>query len=150
MKISELYKYSWFADLAYVEWKDDNLAGQFSVDAAVAAERTPQKLAEKIFYANKENYSVLNYHSNDDTGFKASLYGNGSEKILAICGTEPEQIYNSEDLLEADFADIGGYGFALNQAVSLVNYILRLTADKKRTDVLQLSWEKHYALPKES
>jgi hypothetical protein len=39
MKISELYKYSWFADLAYVEWKDDNLAGQFSVDAAVAAER---------------------------------------------------------------------------------------------------------------
>ncbi|WP_448874515.1 putative Ig domain-containing protein, partial [Desulfobulbus propionicus] len=150
MYISGCYKYSWFADLAYVQWDDNNLIGNDAIGAAVDAERVPQKLAEKIFLTENENYSVLNYHSNDDTGFKASLYGNGSEKILAICGTEPEQIYNSEDLLEADFADIGGYGFALNQAVSLVNYILRLTADKKRTDVLQLSWEKHYALPGES
>jgi hypothetical protein len=49
MKISEFYKYSWFADLAYVEWNDTNLSGNYAIDAAIAAERAPLALAEKIF-----------------------------------------------------------------------------------------------------
>ncbi len=150
MNISEFYKYSWFADLAYVEWNDSNRNGDFAVDAAVDAERAPQKLAEKIFKDYNENYSVLSHHPNDDSGFKASLYGNGSEKILSICGTEPESLYNSEDLLNADLADIGGYGVAINQAVSMFNYIMRLTAERSQTDVLQLSWTMHYAMPGDS
>ncbi len=49
MKISEFYKYSWFADLAYVEWNDNNGVEDEAIKAAVDAKRTPQKLAEKIF-----------------------------------------------------------------------------------------------------
>ena len=41
MNISEFYKYSWFADLAYVEWNDGNLIGDEAIKAAVAAKRAP-------------------------------------------------------------------------------------------------------------
>jgi hypothetical protein len=140
MNISEFYKYSWFADLAYVEWDSTNKTGQQAIDAAKAAERAPQDLAEKIFLSGNQNFSVLSYYPNDATGFKASLYGNGSEKILSICGTEPESVWNSVDLLKVDFSDIGGYGVALNQAVSMFNYIMTLTAETSQTDVLQLAW----------
>ncbi|MDY0361942.1 MAG: hypothetical protein RBR08_10845 [Desulforegulaceae bacterium] len=132
MEISEFYKHSWFADLAYVEWNDDNRNEQKAVDAAVKAKRAPGKLAEKIFLDKKEKYSVLSYHANEDsdsdTGFKASLYGNRSEKILSICGTESEWLINSEDI-KADFQDIGSFGVSINQAVCMYNYIMRLTAD---------------------
>ena len=144
MNISEFYKYSWFADLAYVDWDDSNKSENKAVEAAIATKGTPQALAEKIFLSENENYSVLSYFANEDsdTGFKASLYGNGSEKILALCGTEPEDNY-SVDLLEADLRDIRKYGVAINQAVFMFNYIMRLTADAQ-TDVVQLAWEEHY------
>jgi hypothetical protein len=141
--ISEFYKYSSFADLAYVEWDDDNLNGDNAVYASIKAKRAPGKLAEKIFLDKKEKYSVLSYYANEDsdTGFKASLYGNESEKILSICGTEPPGI----DLLKADFQDIGSFGVSINQAVCMYNYIMRLTADTS-TDVQQLAWNEYYVL----
>jgi hypothetical protein len=137
MNISEFYKYSWFADLAYVEWNDNNLFENYAVDAAVDAKRAPQALAEKIFLSGKENYSVLSYHPNDDSGFKASLYGNGNEKILSICGTETG-VGGNVDLLVADIQHIGLVGFAFEQAVSMFNYIQRLQVNEGG-DVLQLT-----------
>ena len=35
MNISEFYKYSWFADLAYVEWNDNNLESDDAISRAL-------------------------------------------------------------------------------------------------------------------
>jgi hypothetical protein len=51
MNISDFYKYSWFADLAYVEWNDSNRISNEAVKSAQDAKRAPLKLAEKIFLA---------------------------------------------------------------------------------------------------
>ncbi|MBS0335719.1 MAG: hypothetical protein JSS40_02665 [Proteobacteria bacterium] len=44
-----------------------------------------------------------------------------------------------KDLYEADLRDIGFSGVAIHQAVSMVNYILRLSAPKSKSDVAQLT-----------
>lgn len=109
MNIAEYAKYAWFSDLSYVEWSDSNTATKEEMIAASkAAQRTPEMLGEKIFSTDKNNYSVLSFSPNDESGFKASLYGNGTEKILAICGTEPFV----PDLTQADLAEIGIFGLA--------------------------------------
>ena len=95
MNISEFYKYSWFADLAYVEWDDDNKSGDKAVDTATAAKRTPQVLAKKIFSSDNanENYPVLSYFANEEsnTGFKASLYGN-ARSLVRNLGSDLEKV----------------------------------------------------------
>ena len=62
MKIADFYQYSWFSDLAYVEWSDDNTSSiQLIIEAAHLAKRIPGKsdgagdttadtLGENIFY----------------------------------------------------------------------------------------------------
>ena len=135
MNNSKYYNYAWFSNLAYVNWSESNTANRRKmVEAASQAQKVPEKLGEKIFLENKENFSVLSYHPNDESGFKASLYGNGKEKILAICGTEPYV----PDLTQADIADIGIFGLAIHQAVGLFNYVMRLRAAPGESNVLQL------------
>jgi hypothetical protein len=132
MNVDKYAQYAWFSDLAYVEWNDGNISGGSARDAAKEAKRVPQDLGEQIFI--KDNYSVLSFSPNDESGFKASLYGNGAEKVLAICGTEPFV----PDLTQADIAEIGIIGFALHQSVGLFNYIMRLKAAPGESNVLQL------------
>jgi len=135
MNIVDYFKYSLFSDLAYVKWNDANTIDDNSMVAAAAGEnveRAPEALGTKIF--KEENFSVLSFQENDPVGFAASLYGNGSEKVLAIRGTEPV----IPDLTQADLYEIGKYGVSISQAVSLFNYILKLTAPVT-ADVLQLN-----------
>ena len=93
MNIFELYKYSWFSNLAYLEWNDTNLSGKKAIDLAKSKKNTPENLGKEIFI--KENYSVLSYHPNDDFGFKASLYSNDTEKVASSAEFVGSSLKNS-------------------------------------------------------
>ncbi|RLJ69174.1 hypothetical protein, partial [Sulfurisoma sediminicola] len=155
MNIQDYYKYSWFSTLAYVDWKTDALnttdPGPAIRDAA-SAERVPgdrldtkvNTLGEKIFSPatdGGEGWQVADFQPNDAAGFAASLFvkAGTNEKILAIRGTEPSTLGQAySDLLKADLQQIGEYGTAISQAVSLFNYVQRLMAPASKTDVVQL------------
>ena len=115
MIIQGFYKYTWFANLAYVNWNpaavglDKNVtsaANQAISDAnAPGVERVPgqakgvvDSLGEKIFMPivdGGEGWHVADYQANtEDTGFSASLFTKETtnEKVLAIRGTEPSDI----------------------------------------------------------
>ena len=144
MKISEYYKYSLFSDLAYVEWDGTNGVLEKAVEAANDAKRAPINLGEEIFITDK--WGVTSYCPNQpDTGFKASLYDNGQEKILALCGTEPDQ-QGALDLWKADVVEIGRFGLSISQAVDMYNYIMKLSTPKFH-DVVQLTLKSSLLVP---
>ena len=148
MSIQELYKYSWFANLAYVRWSEAdrvarppiNTAPGALIIAANDAKRVPGNtdtpevdgLGDRIFMAPTDGglgWQVASFEPNDpNTGFAASLFVNSAtgEKVLGVRGTEPSGTQLFKDLLKADLAEIGVIGMAVSQAVSLYNYIERL------------------------
>ncbi len=142
MYIREFFKYSWFADLAYVDWRSmsygDKPDPEFPIRDAHDSVRVPgvrndqndRTLGDKIFLrpedtANvSEGWKVADFRPTDsDTGFAASLFTNEytNEKVLGIRGTDVSDL--QKDLIEADLQQIGGLGLALSQAVSLFNYV---------------------------
>jgi Ca2+-binding RTX toxin-like protein len=157
MNIQDFYKYSWFSTLAYIDWKQDaiySLSGAPPIRDAMAGQspRIPgdtttdiiDSLGEKIFAPvskGGEGWQVASFQPNDTAGFAASLFvkAGTNEKILAIRGTEPSTLGQAYlDLLKADLQQIGEYGTAISQAVSLFNYVQRLMAPASKTDVMQL------------
>ena len=149
MKIADFYKYSWFADTAYVKWDDVNsVDAQAWIQAAHAASRIPgstseddnivDTLGERIFQKTSVGgeglhglgWQLLAFHTNEDSdsGFAASLYGDGNEKVLAIRGTEATLSGGIDDLANADLRDIVGLGVAVEQAISLINWVRRISA----------------------
>ncbi len=143
MTFAELSKYAWFADLAYVKWEESsngsdnfhNVLPDKMIEAAVEAKRAPENLANKIF--DDLGFTIDSFQRNTGSGFAASLYNNGAEKVLAIRGTEPMDQFGT-DLFEADLMGIGLRGLALSQAVDMINYIMRLQGDENDSTVKQL------------
>lgn len=160
MSIQNFYKYSQFSALAYVDWRNiSKLDYREAVKDASAAKRIPgntsdssiNTLGEKIFAPvtdGGQGWQVTNFHPNDAEGFKASLFTNSvtGEKVLAIAGTEPK-VNPHADLFKADLQEIGDYGMAISQAVSLFNYVQLLKAPTSDTDVLQLELKIDYIIP---
>jgi hypothetical protein len=100
-------------------------------------------LGEKLFVrtdANPDVWTILHYHGGDvpatvdpiaaadKTGFAATLFARGGERVLAIRGVEPSVTVADavRDLLGASVGGIGLLGVALNQLVDLVNLVHRL------------------------
>ena len=136
MNYSSYYKYSWFADLSYVIWDSLNIANADAiVKASQNAKRIPPNLGTKIFKTDGwkiPSASQGGFYTDDPiTGFAANLFVNDQtkEKVLAIRGTEP----NTVDILQADLLEIGLIGVALSQAVSLFNYVMRLSSPLSTT-----------------
>ncbi|MEX2481767.1 MAG: calcium-binding protein [Gammaproteobacteria bacterium] len=152
MKIAKLYEYAWFADLAYVEWRDEvtgdsTSARQAAVEDANTALRAPEltlpvfglgevgetigpALATKIFDVDAEAWYVVHHQPNTPSGFSATLFaqsGSG-EQVLAVRGTETTLDQLGPDLFTAGLQEIGGLGMALSQTVDLVNYVSLLQA----------------------
>lgn len=130
MNLSDYYKYSVFANLSYVVWSEQNIGTQTApaprIKAARDFLRVPELLATQIFDDDQWYIPTTNgFVPNDPSGFAANVFVNGKDpkaKVLAIRGTEtepPGQIL--ADLLSADAYEIGLYGLALHQAVSLIN-----------------------------
>jgi hypothetical protein len=161
MTIQDYYKYSQLSSLAYVDWSDSsvgldkipNLAATQAIKDANSAGRMPGEsagdidtLGEKFFM--QDGWRIADFQPNDNAGFKASLFTNAAtgEKVLGIAGTEPD-VNPYLDLIKADFKEIGDYGMAISQAVSLFNYIQCLQAPQGSTDVLQLELIIDYVVP---
>lgn len=71
-------------------------------------------------------YQNPNGHSDPASGFAAMLVQNDTtgKKVLTIAGTEPNAPGQfAQDLVEADGREIGFWGIALGQVVSLYNYV---------------------------
>ncbi|BAO29611.1 putative Ig domain-containing protein [Sulfuritalea hydrogenivorans] len=144
--IFQQYEYAKLSAAAYI-----NFAGVSYTDGRLIAEAAstkqgviPLALATQMFVRDPVNnpnpWTVLGApYNNDAAGFHATLFGRGTEKVLAIAGTEPSVGGQVDlDLFLADIAEIGTYGVAFHQSVSMINYILRLAAPPGSTDVLQL------------
>ena len=159
MTIQEFYKFSQFSVLAYVDWRDiSKLDYREAIGDANAAERVPgnnddpaiDTLGEKIFAPvtdGGQGWRIADFQPNDTAGFKASLFTNSAtgEKVLAIAGTEPN-VNPILDLLKADLQEIGTYGMAISQAVSLFNYVQRLKAPAGDS-VVQYELQKNIIIP---
>lgn len=85
MKIQDLYKYSWFSALAYVDWRRrSNLTPTEAIEDANSAQRVPgiaggviDTLGERIFSPTTdggEGWTVADHQANDADGFAASLF----------------------------------------------------------------------------
>jgi hypothetical protein len=139
LTIAEIYKFSSLATASYVR------LGGYSPDAwqlmlpieARLQERLPFELGQFLFDLNASNenpnpWKILDYYGgdipgvNDRSGFAATLFEQNGEKVLAIRGTEPSEDLGV-DLLSADM-QIGIFGLALTQVVSMANYVMRLRA----------------------
>ncbi|MGH8120600.1 MAG: hypothetical protein ACRESK_08310, partial [Gammaproteobacteria bacterium] len=117
-------------------------------NAANSARRVPGDpnsptitLGQDIFI--DQNWSVSSFQPNDATGFAANVFSKTgtNEKVLAIRGTEAGLGFPTQtlaDLVAADLDQIGLMGMALEQAVSLFNYIQTLRSDATDTQVLRL------------
>ena len=149
MTLKDYYKYSWFSNMAYVLWDETNTVNVSAMmGAANSQQRVPGNpnslattLGQDIFIT--QAWSVTSFQPNDSTGFAANVFSKAgtNEKVLAIRGTEAGPGYpiqTLEDLVTADIGEIGLMGLALEQAVSLFNYIQQLRADATNTEVLRL------------
>lgn len=141
MNIRELSQYAQFANLAYVKWKnvaatkieDELIKAAYEAEHISGNITTPSDtLGELIF----KGWQILNHYPNDETGLSATLFGNGTEKILSIRGTEP----GMPDLYEVDLQDIGYYGVAIEQLVELYNYISLLSVEEGQEGIPQIEY----------
>lgn len=148
MNIKDIYELSWFSNMAYVGWNDVNSLNKDRMILEAGsddAQRIPLALGGQIFV--RDNWEVTDIHPNDENGFAGNVFDNGDKTILAIRGTEidasllPPSIGDQTflDLLDADIQQIGLVGLAIDQCVSLFNYVQCLQADASDNHVLQLT-----------
>ena len=93
MNIQGFYTYSWFANLAYVNWRTTSWGSNATlrdvIDDANNVNRVPgdtettpaiiDTLGEKIFFPTAdggEGWHVADFSENDDVGFSATLFAN--------------------------------------------------------------------------
>ena len=111
----EYYKYSFFADLSYVNWISNKNYTYIDIRAATSdpdTQKGPESIVKDFFIT--KGWEISNVQENDDVGFKASLYSDGTEKILAIASTE-----NLTDWDE-NLSRVGGIGVAIKAGSKLV------------------------------
>ena len=150
--ILDYYEYAKLATAAYVlmDKYPTFTEAQFALEADSSEQkRIPLALANQMFGSGPTSWTIPanGYHGNDPTGFAATLFertgGSVTEKVLAIRGTEPTGDKSDPtsqfqlDLVDADICQIGLVGFALEQTISMINYILRLKGNAGTSDVTQ-------------
>jgi len=157
------YEYAKLASAAYIRLESEpTYAGGRVAFQANGQARLPLALANQTFNENSSEaiasgqsvWTIPNfgpdrngYFGNDPlTGFAATLFEKDGQHVLAIRGTEPTGDQRLYDVLIADLQQIGFMGVALDQAVSMVNLILRMREPQRNTSVLQFEW-KHTVAP---
>ena len=145
--VTDYYKFATLSTASYVRMGGLSLDGatfaQRAADAELNGGRLP--LVQGQFFFDPANafgapvWNVLSYYGGDiptsvdpiaaadRSGFGATLFERDGEKVLAMRGTEPFQD-GLVDLLSADMGQIGIFGLALTQVVSMANYVARLRA----------------------
>ena len=160
--------YAKLANLAYLDLSKWSIPEGRSIDdketiidvsISRRQEVLPEALVRQLIASRdqSEDWSILTpyyktdpitRHSDPDTGFAGMLLGHEQHgKVLVIAGTEfrkHRQTYY--DLLKSSLSQIGLRGVAVEQLVSLFNYVQVLKASPGQQNVLQLnfkdSWSK--------
>ncbi|MGE0337639.1 MAG: hypothetical protein AB7Q76_20285, partial [Gammaproteobacteria bacterium] len=136
MSIQATFQISLFANLSYVRW--DSLDTPTAATIAVASSEGAIAPANVVIQSlGPAAWSIPSYTESTSTGFAANVFASGTQKILAIRGTEPGDPGRALDLFQADLLELGLIGTSLSQAVSLFNYVTRLAAPAGTTDVRQ-------------
>lgn len=141
MSFRNVYRHSLFANMAYVDWDTFNTSSILDIGlAAQDALAVPISVVDaKLGIGAEVSWSIPSFHPSDETGFAANVFANGTEKVLAIRGTELDQTQRYLDAIQADLFELGLIGTSLSQAVSLFNYVERLRAPAGSMEVLQLA-----------
>ena len=142
--ILDYYEFAKLSTAAYIKLEDEpSMAGAKIAIQANRQERIPEALANQMFDP-KDNpnpvWTIANknaYHGNDETGFAATLFERDGEKVLAIRGTEPSEQWGL-DLFKADIGQIGMVGLALEQTISMINFIAQLRGEAGTKNVNRL------------
>ena len=126
--MSDIYsfKYSLVAELSYIDFSDRIYGDDDDLYDALTDNQLSSTLAKHVV----DNWSLISYQPNTLTGFSATLFKNrlSGEFALAIRGTENgTSVFSPLDWL-TNISDIGSQGIAVNQAVDLYNYIIKLSA----------------------
>ena len=128
--IDKLFDFARLADAAYIkfisssEWSNLNIVRS----RAEAQARMPLDFASSTFTTTVGGWQIVGYDDSDNnsSGFAGTLFKSTEGKyVLALRGTETGD--GGTDL-KADLKEIGFIGLALSQAVSMVNWVLRLQA----------------------
>jgi Ca2+-binding RTX toxin-like protein len=157
--ISDYYEYAKLSTASYVTLEELGVpAGSYNgnsvANLANTQTRLPLALARQMFLMTPQNPNPWiipsgGYYGVENTtnGFAATLFVRGSEKVLAIRGTEAgDSVQRQLDLLQTDLGGIGVLGMGLPQAISMVNYILRLITPAQ-SQVMQLQAHTSTTLP---
>lgn len=131
---NSLFDYSALANAAYITLDDyPSITDELLIERAIIQGILPESLGNDLFlYDSIDNPDAWQipeggYYTEHETGFAATLFDNGTEKVLAIRGTELGGAQTYLDAVQADLIQLGFYGFALEQTVSMMNYIMRLS-----------------------
>ena len=85
MTLTDVSLRAFFSALSYVDFSDPYRRDAAVADA-IAAKRMPP--ATVGYVLNDLGWLITSYHPNDFSGFSATVFANGTEKVLAIRGTE--------------------------------------------------------------
>jgi hypothetical protein len=147
MNFKDLFDRAVAANLAYIHWMPANASSGAAMWAqAVAARQLSPRWAEAFLSAaDGRRWSIpeAGIALNDSSGFAAHILQTEAGKILCVRGTEFNASLGNviasllpgvtleeqtrKDLLGADW-DIAALGIAVEQAVSLANFVRRLQA----------------------
>lgn len=149
--------YSALAQVAYIDISKTAIGSSWDGTATIRREtiidagrnqiRVPEALGRQLFADGEWNMlspyyrtGSLTGHSDPDTGFAGMLLSHPTiGKALAIAGTQPtDNVQAYFDLLDADVRQIGSWGVAFKQLVSLYNYVQVLQAPVGATKVRRL------------
>jgi hypothetical protein len=157
ISISDLYKFAKLSTAGYVDLSGASNFSSETMQTLASGQgqvpRMPAVLGNQFFVG--DGWQVLNdprfkpeIHTDTTSGFAATLFQKGGEKILSVRGTDPgtDGQFN-QDILEADLKEIGIFGTAISQTVSLVNLVLRMQAEKGSPNVYQFSLSDSLSLP---
>lgn len=144
-RMAQLLDYAMLCELAYVDWGPEGtaLSATSMRDRAGREQALPPARAQDVLVSRGWRLAAPGVE-NDATGFGASLWqvgeAFGGHKVLALRGAEPTLRDGQllDDLLDTAVGDIGLLGLALDQAVSLFNYLQRLCAPEGAHGVLQV------------
>jgi hypothetical protein len=124
---TNFYKYASAMQAAYADLSDSSLIESALQDVG----KGDFTLTQAIKFLEEFSAIEGGHHANDSSGFSATLFRENSSEgqaIIAIRGTE--QVF--ADIFDADISQIGGLGIALDQAISLYNYVSELGSGVRR------------------
>jgi RTX calcium-binding nonapeptide repeat (4 copies) len=140
--LQQLFDYARLADASYIDLSTTSWQGNPDAvkNRGVEQSRLPEGLAVATFNTAPGGWQVVGYDDsqNTTTGFAATLFKNTEGKyVLAVRGTESGLQQTAIDLFKSDLKEIGFFGLALSQTVSMVNFVLRLQAPENASNVMQ-------------